>query len=106
MDESKKSAASSADASNDKVMAAVSAFPIIGLIVYFAMKDASDYVRNYARQGALLFLFSFLGAIPGVNCVVGVLLLVGVVWLLVSALQGKEDFKLPLVGDLAYSVFK
>ncbi|MBD3362361.1 hypothetical protein GF362_01425 [Candidatus Dojkabacteria bacterium] len=92
--------------SNDKVLAAVSAIPLVGLIVYLAMKDASDFVKNYARQGAMLFIVGILGFIPLVNCVVIIVEVVGILMLLINALQEKKDYKLPVLGDLAEKIFK
>lgn len=97
---------SQSSASNDKVMAALSAIPLVGIIVFFAMKDASPYVKNYARQGGVLFIFSLLAIIPPVALCVGPIELVAVVILLIKALQGDETFELPVVGDLGKQIFK
>ncbi|HLD03786.1 MAG TPA: DUF4870 domain-containing protein [Candidatus Dojkabacteria bacterium] len=99
---------------NDKVLAAVSALPLVGLIVYLAMKDASPFVKNYAKQGALVFLVGVVGMVVGfipfigwlISFAVWVVELVAIVLLLVNALQEVRDYKLPVLGDLADQVFK
>lgn len=110
--EEKQSSGASAD--NDKVLAAVSAIPIVGLIVFFAMKDASPYVKNYAKQGATLLLIAIvnmlLNAIPVlgwlVSCLVSIALIVAIVVLIIKALQEDKNYKLPVIGDFADSIFK
>lgn len=107
-----KGASSSTD--NDKVLAAVSAIPIVGLIVFFAMKDASPYVKNYARQGGTLFIIAIanmvIGLVPVIgwllSCLVSVVVLVGIVVLLIKALQEDKDYQLPVIGDFSKSIFK
>jgi uncharacterized membrane protein len=109
-----KSSGTSGSADNDKVLAAVSGIPIVGLITYFAMKDASAFVKNYARQGGVLFIFSVanmvLGFVPVIgwllSCLVSIVVLVGMILLIVKALQEDKTFKLPVVGDFAESIFK
>lgn len=88
--------------SNDNVMAALASIPLVGLIMYFAMPDASPFVKNYARQGTILFPLGFvLGVIPIINFIGGPILLVLIVMLVVQALQGNETYRLPVVADLA-----
>jgi uncharacterized membrane protein len=93
-------------ADNDKMLAAVSSIPIVGLIIWFAMKDASAYVKNYAKQGAVLFIFGLLAIIPIVNCVVLIVEVVCIIVLLVNALQENKTFRLPVVADIADKIFK
>ncbi len=109
------------DTSNDKLLAAVSTIGIVGLILYFAMPDASAYVKNYARQGGTLFgvqivyfIVSFiLGFIPILNvifgiisCLVWIVFVVAWIILLIKAVQEDKEYKLPLIGDLASKILK
>lgn len=101
-------------ASNDKVLAAVSTLGLVGLIIYFAMPDASAYVKNYAKQGGMLFIVLMVGWVLGfvpvlgwlLSCLVSITSFVFWVLLVMNALQGNETYKLPVVGDLADQVFK
>ena len=101
-------------ASDDKVMAAVATLPLVGLILFYAMKDASPMVKNYAKQSnavlaleVVAFILSFvLGLVPFIQivmiCVGPILMLLPLaawVLLLVKALQNVPDYKLPLVGN-------
>lgn len=91
---------------NDKVLAALSAIPLVGLIVYFAMPDSSDFVKNYAKQGAVLFPIGFiLGIIPAVNCVAGPIMIIAIVVLAIQALQENRTYRLPVVADIVDKVF-
>lgn len=100
-------------ASDDRVLAALCTIPIVGLIVYFVKTDASDFVKNYARQGAVLFIVSIIvsiiGAIPFIGfivCLLGPALFILWIILLVKALGEEKDYQLPLIGDIAKSIFK
>ncbi len=104
---------------DDKILAAVATVPIVGLVIYFAMKDASDYVRHYAKQGMSLFLvlpiyliLFVLYFIPVVNIVavcltwlLGIVLFVLWLLLVVNALQEKK-YSLPVLTDIVNSVLK
>lgn len=103
--------------SDDKVLAAVATIPLVGLILYFAMSDASSMVKNYAKQSnALLalnivvFVLSLvLSLVPVVQCLTPLLSLVPLVaWvlLLVKALQNVPDYKLPVIGDMFDKMLK
>jgi uncharacterized membrane protein len=103
--------------SDDKVLAAVATIPLVGLILYFAMSDASAMVKNYAKQSnALLamnivvFILSVvLSFVPFVGCLTPILSLVPLaawVLLLVKALQNVPDYKLPVVGDMFDKMLK
>ena len=112
-DASTQPAVSSAP-SNDNVMAAVATIPLVGLIIYYGMKDASEFVKFYAKQSIGLLVLEIavwivtmvIGVIPFVGWVVGPILgmvanlALVVVWvmLLINALQGKK-YRLPLVAD-------
>jgi uncharacterized membrane protein len=104
---------------NDKVLAAVATIPLVGLVIYFAMKDATPFVRHYAKQSigltviwaigivlTILFVIPVLGWI--LSCLGFVAFVVGgVLWLvlLINALQG-NTFSLPVLSDLVNSVIK
>lgn len=106
--------------SNDNVMAAVATIPLVGLIIYFAMQDASDLVKFYAKQSIGLLLVSivvsvinfvvlFIPYIGGLLSCVTSLLSLGVfaLWLIlaINAFQGKK-FRLPVVADLVDQFIK
>jgi len=105
---------------NDKVMAAVATIPLVGLIIYFAMKDASEFVKFYAKQSIGLLIISVVitvisivvGFIPYIgwliSCVISLLSFgLFIVWLvlLINALQGNK-FRLPVVADLVDQFIK
>ena len=98
-----------ASASNDKVMAAVATIPLVGLIMFYAMKDASPIVKHYAKQSNAVFaihIASFivsivLGAISFglLGCVGVIVSLVGVaaqILLVVKIFNGDDKYLLPL----------
>jgi uncharacterized membrane protein len=107
--------------SNDNVMAAVATIPLVGLIIFFAMKDASDLVRFYAKQAtgltivyAVLFVVQiFVGLIPlGIGAILGcglwiVEIVLFVVWLVmfIYALQGKK-YRMPVLADAVDQLIK
>jgi uncharacterized membrane protein len=97
-------------ASDDKVMAAVATIPLVGLILFYAMKDASPMVKNYAKQSnyllalnVVVFVLSMILAfIPVLGCISPILYLVPLaawILLLVKALQEVPDYKLPVLGE-------
>jgi uncharacterized membrane protein len=103
--------------SDDKVLAAVATIPLVGLILYFAMSDASAMVKNYAKQSnavlalnIVTFILSLvLSFIPFVGCITPLLMFVPLaawVLLLIKALQEVPDYKLPLVGDMFDKMLK
>lgn len=103
--------------SDDKVLAAVATIPLVGLILYFAMSDASAMVKNYAKQSnallalnVVVFILSLvLSFIPVVQCLTPLLSLVPLaawVLLLVKALQEVPDYKLPVIGEMFDKMLK
>ena len=113
-------AAQPASAQNDNVMAAVATIPLVGLIIYFAMSDASDFVKFYAKQsigllliGIIITIVSFvIGFIPFLGWIISLLLGIlnlglFIAWLvlLINALQGNR-FRLPVVADLTDQLIK
>lgn len=94
--------------SNDehKVLAAVATIPLIGLIMYYAMPDAAPIVKHYAKQSnavlALNLLITLISFVPFLNLIVCILWVVPLVFwvlLLINALQGNANYKLPVVGE-------
>lgn len=106
-------------ADNDKVLAAVATIPVVGLIIYFTMKDASDLVKFYAKQSngiLILSIIAFVGAFAAiipylgwlVSCATTILGFAAfVLWLvlLINALQGTK-FRIPVLADLVDQVLK
>src|SRR5690606_13724959 len=107
-------------AQNDNVLAAVATIPVVGLIIYFAMSDASDFVKFYAKQSIGLLIVwigisivSFvIGFIPFLGWIIsfflGLLsLALIIVWLvlLINALQGNR-FRLPVLADFTDQLIK
>jgi len=105
---------------NDNVMAAIATIPLVGLIMYYGIKDSSDLVKFYAKQSIGLLLVSIIlsvvsfivGFIPFigllVSCLVSIVGLgLGVIWLVlfINALQGKK-FRLPVLADAVDQLIK
>ena len=99
-----------ASGSNDKVMAAVATLPLVGLIMFYAMKDASPIVKHYAKQSnAVLALevISMIVTVVGslvivgacVGALIGIVAFVAWVLLLIKALNADEEYLLPVIGD-------
>jgi len=92
---------------DETLMAALATLPLVGLVIYFAMSDASAFVKNYAKQSVgLLGLWVVavaLGFIPFLgwilSCVIGIVGLVAWLMLLINALQGNQSYKLPVLGE-------
>lgn len=97
----------SKSASDDKVLAAVATIPLVGLIIYYAMPDASPMVKNYAKQSnavlAANLLIMVVGFVPVLGWALAPLLslvpLIMWVLLFIKALQGEEKYLFPAVGD-------
>jgi uncharacterized membrane protein len=92
--------------SDDKVLAAVATIPLVGLIIYYAMPDASATVKHYAKQSNAVLAINLLAMLLGITIVLAILspfvsLLGFVLWvvLLVKALQGGEKFMVPVIGE-------
>lgn len=112
--------APTSSAQNDNVMAAVATIPVVGLIIYFAMADASEFVKFYAKQsiglliiGIALSVVGFVvGFIPFLGWIISLLLGllnlgIFIAWLvlLINALQGNR-FRLPVVADMTDQLIK
>ena len=111
------SAPKSAD--NDKILAAVATLPVVGLIMFFAMKDASPLVKHYAKQSNAILaiwivmsvLIMILSAITfGVGALLGCLTwIVPVavnVLLIIKAYNGEPSYVLPVIGDFFDKLIK
>jgi len=85
----------------EKIWAAVSYLWILSLVVLAARKN-NEFVRFHANQGALLFVLSFIGIIPGIGWLVWFIVLILVIIGLIKALQG-EKWELPLIAGAAKS---
>jgi uncharacterized membrane protein len=110
---------------DDNVIAALATIPIVGLIIWFAMKDASSLVKFYAKQGTGLTIVFFILVFGGifaplfagliwnlfatlVGCFVFLLsLAVVVLWIIVfiKALQG-EIYRVPFLSDTMDKILK
>ena len=113
-----KKASSGASTDNDKILAAVATIFPVGLIMFYAMKDSSAFVKNYAAQGTVLAGISIIVSIglsvvsvvlPFLACIfplLSLVFMVGWILLLVKALQEDKTYQMPVVGDLAKSIFK
>lgn len=90
-----------------KVLAAVATIPLVGLIIYYAMPDAAPIVKHYAKQSnavlATNIALFIIGLIPVLGWIIAFLgwIVPLVLWilLLLNALQGKSDYKLPVIGE-------
>jgi len=107
--------ASAAD--NDKILAAVATLPVVGLIMFYAMKDASPIVKHYAKQSnAVLALhivssivIAVLGAVFIGLCLGPILSIVAVVanvMLAIKAYNMDQKYVLPVVGDFFDTLLK
>jgi uncharacterized membrane protein len=96
----------SKSAGDDKVLAAVATIPLVGLIIFYAMPDASDMVKHYAKQSNAVLAINLVTMVLGVTLILAILSpfisLIGfVLWviLFIKALQGEEKYMLPVVGE-------
>lgn len=85
--------------SDDKVLAAVATIPLVGLIIFYAMPDASAVVKHYAKQSNVILLSNIIGMIPFLGWIVWFVGFVMWILLFVKALQGDEKFMVPVVGE-------
>jgi uncharacterized membrane protein len=85
--------------SDDKVLAAVATIPLVGLIIFYAMPDASAVVKHYAKQSNVILLTNIIGMIPFLGWIVWLVGFVMWIMLFVKALQGDEKFMVPVVGE-------
>lgn len=107
---------------DDNVLAAVATIPVVGLIIYFAMPEASEFVKHYAKQSVVILALSIIESILWVVgtilttvfigvfilCIAGIVgLVVFALWvfLLINALQGKK-YSIPVLSDMVDQVIK
>ncbi len=96
----------SKSAGDDKILAAVATIPLVGLIIYYAMPDASDMVKHYAKQSNAVLAVNLVSMLLGVTIFLAILspfvsLLGFVMWVLlfIKALQGEDKYTLPVIGE-------
>jgi uncharacterized membrane protein len=120
MADTKETPAKTSSADNEKLMLAAATLPLIGLIIFYAMKDASPAVKNYCKQSTAVFamyivifivnmILTFIPFINILSCLTWFLIFVPMVaWiiLLIKALQGEPAYKLPLIGDFFDKLMK
>jgi uncharacterized membrane protein len=85
--------------SDDKVLAAVATIPLVGLIIFYAMPDATAVVKHYAKQSNVILLANIIGMVPVLGWIVWLVGFVMWILLFVKALQGDEKFMVPVVGE-------
>ncbi|MFA6553485.1 MAG: hypothetical protein WCT27_03580 [Patescibacteria group bacterium] len=91
-----------AGAQDSNLMAALSYVWVLSIIMLILKKD-DEFVKFHAKQGLILFLFSFVGVIPFIGWAVWIVVVIAMVFGFIKALSG-ERFKVPLVGDLAEKI--
>ena len=64
-------ATATTSSSNDKVMAIVASIPVIGLIIFFAMTDASPLVKHYAKQSNAVLALEVVSMVVAIIPVLG-----------------------------------
>jgi len=98
---------------NDKFMTIAATLPVIGLVIFFAVKTLNPLQKFYAKQAVGLtilaivqFILSFFEFIPYIGFLFGIVvalfsLTIFVLWIinLIKALQG-EMFRTPVISDL------
>lgn len=95
--------------SNDKMLAIVATFPLVGLIMFYAMKDASPIVKHYAQQSnalLALYLVSSILTTVVIGCLLYPVAVVFQVLLIIKAANMDPDYKLPVVGDFFDKLMK
>jgi uncharacterized membrane protein len=102
--------------SNEKILAAVATIPVVGLVMFFAMKDASPLVKNYAKQSNAVLAISIVGMIVGflsifvflfgfLVAILDILAFVAWIMLVINA-YGEKMYKLPVIGDFFDGLLK
>lgn len=86
-----------------------------GLIVYFTAKENEGSVKFHAAQAIVLGIISVASSvicmfIPFVgdllSCVINVAVFVFVVWGIIKVATDDKNAELPVIGNLAHSIFK
>lgn len=107
---------------DETVLAAVATIPLVGLIIYFAMPDASDFVKHYAKQSIGLLIitvantilsfvgfalyFVFIGVfVSCLNFIIFIVTMVLWAMLLMNVFQGKK-YSLPFLTDIVDQFIK
>jgi uncharacterized membrane protein len=84
---------------DDKIWGLLSYIWIFSLVALVAKKD-NDFVRFHANQGALLFILSLVGIIPGLGQLLVLVLCILAIIGMIMAYKG-EKWELPLIGGVA-----
>ncbi len=95
--------------SNDKLLAIVATFPLVGLIMFYAMKDASPIVKHYAKQSNALFALYLLASVLTtvvIGCLFYPVAVVFQVLLIIKAANMEPDYKLPVIGEFFDGLMK
>ena len=82
--------------------------------MFYAMKDASPMVKNYAKQSNAVLALEIVSMVAGIIPLVGlcvsplVFLVSFAAWvmLLIKALSEVADYKLPAIGDFFDTLLK
>ena len=97
--------AKTATASDQKILAAIATIPVVGLVMFYAMKDATPLVKNYAKQSnfllaltivSILLNMTFIGIFFGL--LITLLQIAAHIMLIINALNEKM-YQLPVVGE-------
>lgn len=94
---------------NDKLLAIVATFPLVGLIMFYAMKDASPIVKHYAQQSNALLALNILAGLLStvvIGCLLYPVVVVFQVILIIKAANLEPSYKLPLVGEFFSTLMK
>lgn len=86
---------------DNQFMLILATIPLIGLLIFFFTNDEKEIVYHYAKQSCVLLLLDIFGVIPFIGWILHILSLVGWAMLLINALNGKEDYLLPVLGEHA-----
>jgi uncharacterized membrane protein len=96
---------------DDKVMAAIAYIWVLCFVTLLMKKD-NEYCQFHAKQGLVLFLFSFVVMVLGMIPVLGWFIVLPIGWLIIvvlsilgilNALQGKK-WEMPFLGKYAKKI--
>ncbi|MFZ6036471.1 MAG: DUF4870 domain-containing protein [Patescibacteria group bacterium] len=88
--------------SDSNLMAALSYVWVLSIVMLIVKKD-DEFVKFHAKQGVILFLFSWVGIIPVIGWIIWMVVAVLEIIGFIKALSG-ERYKVPVVGDLAEKI--
>lgn len=87
---------------DSNIIAALSYFWILSVVLYVLKKDDA-FVKFHARQGMVLFGFAIIGMIPVLGWPILVVATIAAVIGALKAYQG-ERYKMPFVGEWAEKI--